>query len=37
MAEILYKIALFLVLLSTGGFILFIIRQDKKFSLYRLF
>jgi cytochrome c-type biogenesis protein CcsB len=31
MAEILYKIALFLVLLSTGGFILFIVRQDKKF------
>jgi cytochrome c-type biogenesis protein CcsB len=31
MAGILYKIALFLVLVSTAGFILFIIRQEKKF------
>ncbi len=31
MAEILYKIALFLVLLSTIGFILYIIKQEKKF------
>jgi len=31
MAEILYKIALFLILLSTGGFIVYIIKQQKKF------
>jgi cytochrome c-type biogenesis protein CcsB len=31
MAEILYEIALFLVLMSTIGFILYIIKQEKKF------
>ncbi|MDB9822884.1 c-type cytochrome biogenesis protein CcsB [Deltaproteobacteria bacterium] len=30
MAEILYKIALFLVLLSTGGFIVYIVKQQKR-------